>query len=243
MIKIALVDDHTLVRSGFSQLLNLEDDMQVVCSFGSAKEARQKLPKLKKVDICILDISMPDESGLALLKDLVQDFTCIMLSGNDSELVVKQALEYGAKGFLTKRCSRDELIQAVRTVHLGGCYLLLEIATSLFSPYKRNALDALTKRELQVCQLLVAGQDVKQIGETLGLSFKTVHVHRANSMSKLNVKNNVELANLYINIFNNIYYKRSEKDKNLQKIGLFRPLVCLPFTHFSVFLIRKSSFL
>ncbi|MFZ7187728.1 response regulator [Avibacterium avium] len=196
MINIVLVDDHLVVRSGFSQLLSLEPDMRIVGEFGSAKETRQNLPRLKP-DVCIMDISMPDEGGLELLPDIPQGIHCIMLSVNDSEFMVKKALELGAKGYLSKRCSPDELIQAVRTVYAGGVYLMPELTLKLVNTPIKNTLAQLTKREQEVCELLAKGLTVKEIAAELSLSIKTVHVHRSNAMSKLNVKNNVELANLF----------------------------------------------
>ncbi|MFU2047363.1 response regulator [Avibacterium gallinarum] len=196
MINIVLVDDHLVVRSGFSQLLSLEPDMRIVGEFGSAKETRQNLPRLKP-DVCIMDISMPDEGGLELLPDIPQGIHCIMLSVNDSEFMVKKALELGAKGYLSKRCSPDELIQAVRTVYAGGVYLMPELTLKLVNTPIKNTLVQLTKREQEVCELLAKGLTVKEIAAELSLSIKTVHVHRSNAMSKLNVKNNVELANLF----------------------------------------------
>ncbi|KAA6209209.1 response regulator [Avibacterium paragallinarum] len=196
MINIVLVDDHLVVRSGFSQLLSLEPDMRIVGEFGSAKETRQNLPHLKP-DVCIMDISMPDEGGLELLPDIPQGIHCIMLSVNDSEFMVKKALELGAKGYLSKRCSPDELIQAVRTVYAGGVYLMPELTLKLVNTPIKNTIAQLTKREQEVCELLSKGLTVKEIAAELSLSIKTVHVHRANAMSKLNVKNNVELANLF----------------------------------------------
>lgn len=195
MINVVLIDDHMIVRAGFSQLLSLEEDIQVIGEFGSAKETRQNLPRLKP-DICILDISMPDENGLSLLQDIPSGIRCIMLSVNDSELIVKKALELGAKGYLSKRCSAEELIQAVRTVYAGGVYLMPELTTKLVSSRHNSPIEQLTKREREICELLIQGFDAKEIADKLNLSFKTVHVHRANAMSKLNVKNNVELANL-----------------------------------------------
>ena len=195
MINVVLIDDHMIVRAGFSQLLSLEEDIQVIGEFGSAKETRQNLPRLKP-DICILDISMPDENGLSLLQDIPSGIRCIMLSVNDSDLIVKKALELGAKGYLSKRCSAEELIQAVRTVYAGGVYLMPELTTKLVSSRHNNPIEQLTKREREICELLIQGFDAKEIADKLNLSFKTVHVHRANAMSKLNVKNNVELANL-----------------------------------------------
>lgn len=139
MINIVLVDDHLVVRSGLSQLLSLEPDMRIVGEFGSAKETRQNLPRLKP-DVCIMDISMPDEGGLELLPDIPQGIHCIMLSVNDSEFMVKKALELGAKGYLSKRCSPDELIQAVRTVYAGGVYLMPELTLKLVNTPIKNTL-------------------------------------------------------------------------------------------------------
>jgi len=197
MIKVALVDDHFIVRSGFAQLLSLELDVEVVGEFGSADEARRGLPG-SDANVCILDISMPDESGLSLLADLPKGIACIMLSVHDSVAIVEKALESGARGYLTKRCSPDELVQAVRTAASGGCYLTPDIAMKLATPdHGRKLLGQLTKRERQISEMLASGLDVKAVAARLGLSHKTIHVHRANAMDKLGVKNNVELAKCF----------------------------------------------
>ena len=108
----------------------------------------------------------------------------------DYSALVEQALNAGARGFLSKRCSPDELIAAVHTVATGGCYLTPDIAIKLAS----GRQDPLTKRERQVAEKLAQGMAVKEIAAELGLSPKTVHVHRANLMEKLGVSNDVELA-------------------------------------------------
>ncbi|WP_044365117.1 transcriptional regulator UhpA [Vibrio fluvialis] len=197
MINVALVDDHVIVRSGFAQLLSLETDMNVVGEFSSISEARMGLPACKP-DVVILDISMTDESGLTLLSEIPSGIACVMLSVHDSPAMVEKSLKLGAKGYLSKRCSPDELIQAVRTSASGGCYLTPDIALKLATPSGKAATQTqLTRRENEVCQLLARGLDVKSIATELGLSHKTVHVHRANAMDKLGVKNNVELAKLF----------------------------------------------
>ncbi|MFM4862666.1 transcriptional regulator UhpA [Aeromonas media] len=189
MIKIALIDDHQIVRSGFAQLLNLEPDLRVVAEFGSAADALAGLPG-SGVQLCVCDISMPDQSGLDLLRQLPAGLAVVMLSVHDSPALIEQALQTGAKGFLSKRCSPDELIAAVRTAAQGGCYLTPDIAQKLAN----SSRDPLTNREREIAQLLAQGLEVKSIAEQLGLSPKTVHVHRANLMDKLKVSNNVELA-------------------------------------------------
>ena len=130
MTTIALIDDHLIVRSGFAQLLGLEADFQVVAEFGSGREALAGLPG-RGVQVCICDISMPDISGLELLSQLPKGMAIVMLSVHDSPALVEQALNAGARGFLSKRCSPDELIAAVRTVAAGGCYLTPDIAMKL----------------------------------------------------------------------------------------------------------------
>ncbi|EKO3983825.1 transcriptional regulator UhpA [Vibrio fluvialis] len=197
MINVVLVDDHVIVRSGFAQLLNLESDIQIVGEYGSVAEARRYLPGCH-ADVVILDISMPDESGLTLMAEIPSAIAVVMLSVHDSPAMVEKALELGARGYLSKRCSPEELVQAVRTSANGGCYLTPDIALRLATP-KKTAVqaDQLTKREKEVCRMLAEGLDVKTVAAQLGLSYKTVHVHRANAMDKLGVKNNVELAKLF----------------------------------------------
>ncbi len=197
LINVVLVDDHVIVRSGFAQLLNLESDIQIVGEYGSVAEARRHLPGCH-ADVVILDISMPDESGLTLMAEIPSAISVVMLSVHDSPAMVEKALELGARGYLSKRCSPEELVQAVRTSAHGGCYLTPDIALRLATPKKTAAqADQLTKREKEVCRMLAEGLDVKTVAAQLGLSYKTVHVHRANAMDKLGVKNNVELAKLF----------------------------------------------
>ena len=162
MITVALIDDHLIVRSGFAQLLGLEPDLQVVAEFGSGREALAGLPG-RGVQVCICDISMPDISGLELLSQLPKGMATIMLSVHDSPALVEQALNAGARGFLSKRCSPDELIAAVHTVATGGCYLTPDIAIKLAS----GRQDPLTKRERQVAEKLAQGMAVKEIAAEL----------------------------------------------------------------------------
>ncbi|MFP1726423.1 transcriptional regulator UhpA [Lonsdalea quercina] len=187
--RVVFIDDHYIVRSGFVQLLALEEDIDVVGEFSSAAEARKGLPGLQ-AHICICDISMPDESGLDLLADLPYGLAVIMLSMHDNPAMVELALERGARGFLSKRCHPEDLVTAVRTVGQGGVYLMPEIARQL----TRSQVDPLTRREGEVAMLLAQGHDVREVALQLGLSPKTVHVHRANLFAKLGVSNNVELA-------------------------------------------------
>ncbi len=200
MIKIALIDDHTIVRSGFAQLLNLEQDIAVAGEFDSASDAFRVLTQTP-VDVAVIDISMPDENGLSLLERLRQHdpaFKAIILSIYDSASFVKKALDAGAQGYLSKRCGPSELASAIRTVAAGKRYLCADALVNLSNPDINNVLVDLTKRELEVFDQLIQGKEVKEIAQALFLSHKTVHVHRANILSKLNLTNNVDLIRFAI---------------------------------------------
>ncbi|MCF7362600.1 response regulator transcription factor [Vibrio plantisponsor] len=200
MIKIALIDDHTIVRSGFAQLLNLEQDIVVASEFDSAKDAFHTLTQTP-VDVAVIDISMPDENGLSLLERLRRSdpaFKAIILSIYDSASFVKKALDAGAQGYLSKRCGPSELASAIRTVASGKRYLCADALINLSNPDINNVLVELTKRELEVFDQLIKGKEVKEIAQSLFLSHKTVHVHRANILSKLNLTNNVDLIRFAI---------------------------------------------
>ena len=197
MIKIALIDDHIVVRSGFAQLLTLEPDISIVGQYASAQEAWPHLISLD-IDVAIMDISMPDESGLQLLTRLRKkkpDFRTIILSIYDTPAFVQSALDAGASAYLTKCCGPEELVQAVRSVYQGGCYLCADAMRALRqTPQQKQGMQELTNREREVFNLLVAGLSVKVIAEQLNLSHKTVHVHRANVLGKLQCESTIDLV-------------------------------------------------
>lgn len=197
MIKVVLVDDHVVVRSGFAQLLNLEEDLVVEGQFSSAAEAWPVLSR-NDIDVAVMDVAMPDENGLSLLKRLRQQrptFRAIILSIYDIPAFVQSALDAGASGYLTKRCGPEELVQAVRTVGMGGHYLCADAVKALRGGEPMpKVLEALTPREREVFELLVKGESVKEIAYTLALSHKTVHVHRANVLGKLQCNSTIDLV-------------------------------------------------
>ncbi|MFA9208768.1 MAG: response regulator, partial [Yersinia sp. (in: enterobacteria)] len=165
--------------------------------YGSAAEAWSNLPATD-VHVAVMDISMPDESGLSLLKRLRQKmphFRAIILSIYDTTAFVQSAMDAGASGYLTKRCGPDELVQALRTVSGGGLYLCADALRALrYMPQHPPQLAILTPREKEVFQLLINGVSVKSIADQLSLSHKTVHVHRANILGKLHCETTVELV-------------------------------------------------
>ena len=197
MIKVALVDDHIVVRSGFAQLLMLEPDIHIVGEYSNGQEAWPYLAH-DDIDVAVMDLSMPGESGLQLQSRLKQkrpDFRTIILSIYDTPAFVQSALDSGAHGYLTKRCGPEELVQAVRAVHQGGCYLCSDAMKALRqTPEKEDALHTLTPREREIFNLLVQGVNVKTIAVQLNLSHKTVHVHRANVLGKLGCETTIDLV-------------------------------------------------
>ena len=197
MINVALIDDHVVVRSGFAQLLSLEKDIRIIGEYGSAAQAWAELPTID-VHVAVMDISMPDESGLSLLKRLRQtmpNFRAIILSIYDTTAFVQSAMDAGASGYLTKRCGPDELVQALRTVSGGGLYLCADALRALrYMPQHPPQLAILTPREKEIFQLLINGVSVKSIADQLSLSHKSVHVHRANILGKLHCETTVELV-------------------------------------------------
>ena len=141
---------------------------------------------------------MPDENGLSLLKRLrarQPGFRAIILSIYDTPAFVQSALDAGACGYLTKRCGPEELVHAVRSVGLGGHYLCADALKALRGGAEpARVLQVLTPREREVFDLLVRGESVKSIALQLSLSHKTVHVHRANVLGKLQCASTIELV-------------------------------------------------
>jgi two-component system uhpT operon response regulator UhpA len=197
MIAVALVDDHVVVRSGFAQLLSLESDIEIVGQYSSAAEAWPALIK-NQPDVAVLDVAMPDENGLSLLKRLRQQrpgFRAIILSIYDTTAFVQSALDAGASGYLTKRCGPEELVHAVRAVGMGGHYLCSDALRALrHAGQPAKVLEVLTPREHEVFDWLIKGESVKHIAGQLNLSHKTVHVHRANILGKLQCESTIELV-------------------------------------------------
>ena len=202
MIRVVLVDDHVVVRSGFAQLLSLEDDLEVIGQYSSAAQAWSALI-CDDVNVAVIDIAMPDENGLSLVKRLraqKPQFRAIILSIYDTPTFVQSAPDAGASGYLTKRCGPEELVQAVRSVGMVGHYLCADAIRALRGGGQpAQALEILTPREREVFDLLVKGDSVKEIAFKLELSHKTVHVHRANVLGKLNCHSTIELVHFALN--------------------------------------------
>jgi DNA-binding NarL/FixJ family response regulator len=193
-ISVLLVDDHNLVRQGFRRILEDEDDMVVVGEAGDG-EAAVKLAKKLKPRVVVMDCALPKRTGLEAARQILDglpETAVLMLSMHSEGTLVQQALDAGARGYLLKSAMELELPVAVRKVAAGQ--MVLDSAVAKPAALKGERSAALTRRELEVLQLLVEGKSNKEIAEVLELSANTVAVHRANIMDALGIHKTAELV-------------------------------------------------
>lgn len=201
MINIALVDDHEIVRGGVAELLHHEVDIQVVYECGSVREQMDWIQE-HDADVLVVDLSLHNESGydlLDLLNDTADAPQIIVLSMHDKDPYITKAIEKGAKGYVSKRSSPDELISAIKTVMSDQNFLCPAVMRNLkfkFTDKQLNAIKLLTQRERDVFDCLALGMEVKRIAQKLDIATKTVHAHRNNLMSKLVVHTNIEITKM-----------------------------------------------
>jgi DNA-binding NarL/FixJ family response regulator len=193
--RIALADDHAIVRIGYRRLLELEPDLQVVAEYGNADQALADLLARRgdaAADLLVLDLSMPGRSGLDLLKSLTDDLpglAVLVVSMHDSATMQAQCRRAGAVGFASKAADPAAVVQAVREIQAGRHQLPTAVPPrGLTAPHEQ-----LTARELEVLQHLVAGLSVDAIARHLELSDKTVSNYQTLVRQKLTVSNSVEL--------------------------------------------------
>ena len=202
-IRVMLVDDHAVVRAGFHHLLETFADMQVVGEAASGEEACRQAQTLQP-DVIVLDISMPGIGGLETIGRLARvapQARVLVLSVHENEPFPSLALERGASGYLTKRCAPEELVKAVREVAHGRRYLASDVARRIAlgrTDGEAKRLASLSPREFEVFSCLARGLSVNEIAASLNLSPKTVHVHRANLLTKLGVKTTTDLVHIAV---------------------------------------------
>lgn len=195
MIRIVLADDHAIVRKGFRALIEQEDDMRIVAECGSAIEAREAV-NMHLPDVLVLDLTMPG-GGLSLVPDLregIPDLRLLVLSMHDREPYISEALKRGVHGYVTKGAATDELVTALRKVSRGETYL----SSDLRQPAPQPGLENLSERERDVFLQLAQGATPKQVALTLGISTKTVYLHRETLRNKLGARNDLELHRIAI---------------------------------------------
>lgn len=203
MISIILVDDHAIMRDGLRHLLSEESDIEVVGEADNGREA-VKLALEKKPDIVIMDIAMQDMNGIEATRQIKSknpDIKVIALSMHSERQIVVGVFRAGASGYLLKDSSSLELVDAIRTIHLGRKYLsqkISDIVLQEISDIKKETgeigVDVLTNRECEILQLISEGNSTKKIADVLFISPKTVESHRANIMEKLDIHNIPELT-------------------------------------------------
>ena len=200
MIKVVLVDDHAVVRSGLRLLLDAEDDMEVVGEAGNAKDAVFRARALKP-DVILLDVVMPGESGIEALPKLLKESPAtnvLVLSMQDDPSYVREAFAAGASGYVLKEAVDEEVVSAVREIASGGRYVHPALGARMIAAEaeERAAAEAdpLSDREREILRLLALGHTNQEIAQQLYISVRTAESHRAHIMQKLRLSTRAELV-------------------------------------------------
>src|SRR5207247_7639724 len=200
--RIFIIDDHPLVREGLTNLINRHDDL-IVC--GEAEDSAQAIAGIARTqpDVAVIDISLKNESGLELVKNLQSQFPAvglIVLSMHDEALYAERALRAGARGYVMKRESTKSVLASIRRVLEGGVYISERVVNSMarrFSSSSKKAesspVELLSDRELEIFRLLGQGRTTAQIADDLQLSLKTVQAYCARAKEKFGVSSLGEL--------------------------------------------------
>ena len=204
-MNILIVDDHELVRSGLARIITEE------FSFATVQEAEngfqaEKMARKGKWDLIISDMSMPDKTGLDVLKQLRSEsikIPMLILSIHPENQYALRVLKAGGNGYITKDCPRAEFINAVKIILSGKKYISANVAEKLASRFddeiNKEQHELISDRELQVLRLIAAGKTVSEIAEELSLSVPTISTYRHRLLEKMELKNNAELAIYAIN--------------------------------------------
>jgi two-component system, NarL family, response regulator NreC len=200
VIKIVLVDDHAVVRSGLRLLLDGQADIEVVGEAGNGKDAVFRARALQP-DVILLDVVMPGESGIEVLPKLLHESPeakVLVLSMQDDPSYVREAFAAGASGYVLKEAADEEVVSAVREIAAGGSYVHPALgARMVAADAKERAAaeaDPLSDREREVLRLLALGHTNQEIAEQLYISVRTAESHRAHIMQKLRLATRAELV-------------------------------------------------
>jgi len=199
MIRIVVVDDHALVRAGICSLLSSQDDISVIAETGSGREAVKICEQLKP-NIVLLDLSIPDLDGLEATKQIMAEapqIKVIILTMYENEEYATRVLNAGAKGFIVKRMSPEELPSVIRKVMAGETCItesiMRQIVLRKTSSGDQSMLSLLSDRELQIFHKLARGSSGAKIADELGLSASSVATYKSRIMDKLGLENQAEL--------------------------------------------------
>jgi DNA-binding NarL/FixJ family response regulator len=205
-IRVLIADDHKLIRETWSFILNNDPRFEVVGECGDS-DAAIEMAKIRRPDIVLMDINILPLSGFHAteqIRKVSPSSKIIGLSMHSQPAYAKKMLQIGAKGYVTKNSSKEEMIKAILDVHKGNKYICEEIRNNISELIMEDKKDipnvnALTEREMQVIGLIKDGQSSKEIALTLNISLKTVEVHRHNILKKLKLKNSASLVNFVNN--------------------------------------------
>jgi two-component system invasion response regulator UvrY len=200
MTRILIADDHPVVRHGIRQIVSTGGDMQVVDEASNREELLERARRIQH-DLVLLDLTMPDVTGLDLLKELKRErptVPVVVLTMHSERQLAVRAMKAGAAGFLTKDSAATELVTAVRRVVGGGRYISVSVAETLawhlVGDGERLPHERLSDREYEVLLLIAAGRSTQSIAAGLALSVKTIGTYRARIFEKMQVKSPAELA-------------------------------------------------
>jgi len=199
-VRVLIVDDHAVVRAGLKLLLDAEDDLEPVGEAGTARDAIFEA-RSTKPDVVLLDVVMPDQSGLDVLPQLLHErpeTKVLVLSMQDDPQYVRAAFAAGASGYVLKEAADTEVVQAIREVARGGRYVHPELGARFVSAEteaaRRADEDPLSDREREVLRLLALGHTNQEIAKQLYISVRTAETHRAHIMQKLRLSSRAELV-------------------------------------------------
>ena len=205
MTRVVIADDHAIVREGLKQVLAAAGDLTVIAEAQNGSEVMQRVRE-HEFEVLLLDMSMPGRSGIELIKQVHGEkpkLRILVLSMHEEEQYAVRALKAGAAGYLTKDSASAQLVAAIRKVAAGGAYITSAVAEQLALGAMANTSGplhaALSDREYQVFEMLVAGTSITDIAARLNLSVKTVSTHKARIMQKMNMTNPAELIRYALN--------------------------------------------
>jgi two-component system, NarL family, invasion response regulator UvrY len=199
MIQVAIIDDHTIVRTGLKQFLSEQVDIRVVAEGSSGRDVIDIL-RQGQVKVILLDVSMPDQNGvdaLAAIRARDTEVGVLILSGFPAEQYATVLLRQGASGYLNKDCDPEEIVKAIRTIALGRKYIsptVAELLAGQLGDDQKLPHERLSERELQVFLRLAKGETIGVIADSLALSVKTVSTFRSRVMEKLKLQSNSDLT-------------------------------------------------
>ncbi len=204
MIRVVVAEDHNLVRAGICKLLEETEDLSIVGEADNGRDA-VKLVNLLQPDVLLLDLSMPQMTGLEVLAEVKKSGTHVVILSMHADLsIVQQALQSGAVGYILKQSMTNELLTAVRAAGSGSVYLSAGVSQvlthSLFAERTPSLLDRLSPRELEVVGLIVDGLSTREIADKLRSSVKTVEKQRRDAMRKLGVENVASLVRVSLEL-------------------------------------------